>query len=734
MKGNQFTFSEEIAKALNNVAGKKDRSLLDHLVSTGEIAENLVERIFLPCKSGQNHGFIQDCESLKKLIVLQAYLHDLGKLDKRFQEDKKNNPERPSSLPHALFSLPLAEEIIKKNGYENLDKNIIAFMMVSIASHHSVMHNGLYEKWKYSIQNKPQYMGLESRSYESAYTVFEKYKKQITTLQTRDWRFIYVMFNGLLRLADWLDSAGGKEEIKHTYLEAPDETMNKVKTYMKGKNFELRDYQREASLARFDSAYMKLPTGDGKTETALLPVLDGVNKVIYTLPTITSVESMRERFEKMFGSENVSFSHHLLFLSLYQDGIFDEKEIQYERLVNKYNIKKYVVTTIDKILLSVVNYDNYPLVESSLNNSYLIVDEIHSYSPYTLSFILHALEYLKNYHNTRILVMSATLPSLIQEKLEKILGAKQLLSEDLWKKRYSSKARVKVSFDNGSMIDSVKEAALSKKYKKILVVYNTVDRATKAYKELKNSGINAEILLVHARFTYKDKLDKYKKINKIEEQEKEQEKPIILVSTQVVEVSLDIDYDIMFTEVSPFDSLVQRFGRVNRRGTKSTSEVHIFINSDSNLPYTKEQLKETLKILNEFDFKSELDFVNANDRYYEALRDSYEKELGKNPLDDFRYIDRVEYGEKLLTRDKFFTIPAVPMGNNNVIYNKIKDMLGKYSNLKVQLEIMENTVDVPIYMLKGNFVQDEDLHTVFISADYDPEFGLILRSNAGLIY
>jgi len=89
LKGNQFTFSEEIAKALNNVAGKKDRSLLDHLVSTGEIAENLVERIFLPCKSGQNHGFIQDCETLKKLIVLQAYLHDLGKLDRGFRRTKR---------------------------------------------------------------------------------------------------------------------------------------------------------------------------------------------------------------------------------------------------------------------------------------------------------------------------------------------------------------------------------------------------------------------------------------------------------------------------------------------------------------------------------------------------------------------------------------------------------------------------------------------------------------------
>jgi len=66
-------------------------------------------------------------------------------------------------------------------------------------------------------------------------------------------------------------------------------------------------------------------TGDGKTETALLPRFNNINKIIYTLPTVTTVESMRHRFEEYFGKYNVSFSHHLLFLSLHDEERLEEK-------------------------------------------------------------------------------------------------------------------------------------------------------------------------------------------------------------------------------------------------------------------------------------------------------------------------------------------------------------------------------------------------------------------------
>jgi len=111
---------------------------------------------------------------------------------------------------------------------------------------------------------------------------------------------------------------------------------------------------------------------------------------------------------------------------------------------HEYNIKKTVVTTIDRILLALMNYRHYPLLEISLNNSYLIVDEIHSYSPFTLSLIFDALEYLKKNHNTKILVMSATLPKLIEEELKKRLNAQEILPQIMIEKRYSDRKRVKM--------------------------------------------------------------------------------------------------------------------------------------------------------------------------------------------------------------------------------------------------------------------------------------------------
>ena len=739
----QFTFSKELEDALKKVKGKKEKDLFNHLTGTGKIAEYLVKRVYMPTDKGKKLNYLSDCQDLKRLMVVQAYLHDLGKLDKRFQEDKTNNPDKPSALPHALFSLPLADKLLQKLNLNcgKFTEALKAVIMISIATHHSMMQEGLYKSWKY--RDAPNYHYIQD-GYDGAYNLFSKYSEIMLKHQTRDWRFIYSLFNGLLRMADWLDSSGNDPQdiIRHFYLESNDETKTKVCDYLRYKKFVIRDYQKEAAFSNMDSAFMKLPTGDGKTETALLSIPSETNKVIYTLPTITSVEAMRKRFETMFGKENVSFSHHLLLLSLYEEGIFDEKE----RLYDEYNIKKYVVTTIDKILLSLVNYGNYPMIEYSLNNSYLIVDEIHSYSPYTLSLILHSLEYLKEYHNTKILVMSATLPNLIEEELKKRLGSKPLLKQDVWENRYRSKRRVKIHICNGSFndnLDKLVEIVKSKKHSKILLVLNTVDRAKETYKKLKELNLEADVFLIHARFIHKDKLEKYSLLENLSKSENFR-KPLILVSTQVVEVSLDIDFDIMFTELSPLDSLIQRFGRVNRYGNKGISDVYVCGIDGKYLPYEEKQIDETKKIMTDMSengtFENELDFIYANNKYYDRLKDVYEREFGKNPLEDFSYIHRVDFGDELLkTRDRFISVPVVPVGDNDEIYNRIK-LIGsdqKCSPLQVRIEIIKNIVEVPIYIIKGNSFTDKvskNYGVIFLKADYSSETGIELKKGGGLIF
>lgn len=729
-------FSEELIQSLKKAKGKEDESLFEHLQKTGENAEKITKKLFV------YEGLKIDERIIKNLIVLHTYLHDLGKLDEKFQEDKSKNWNSPSARPHALFSLPLAKYLCKNyldKNYPDLNNKdfLLSICLLSIATHHSDYYKDLYVN---SENENPNYIGitLDRENMENSLQIFRNAFTTYTQKpQTPLRRYLYVLFNGVLRYSDW--TASGKIDPEKTYIQSPDFLKNGITEYFKKNNWEPRDYQKNVQEKAFKNGYLRLPTGDGKTETSFMVKLNELNKVIYTLPTITTVESMRKRFENYFGSDNISYSHHLLFLSLLEENKVDQK------LYYKYNLNKVVVTTIDRVLLSLMNYRHFPLLELSLNNSYLIVDEIHSYSPFTLSLILHSLEYLTKYHNTKILVMSATLPKLIENELKNRIDATEILPSELVNKRYKNKKRIKIVLRDTLLVKRVGNTYFSdlvdeviKNFhngKKVLIVLNTVDKAKWMYSELKEKlKCKNQIFLTHGRFNYGDKLKKSEKLEEI----KEENKPFILVSTQVVEVSLDIDFDIMYTEIAPIDSLIQRFGRINRKGTKNLSDVYIFETQDY-LPYSEKQIEISKKILKDFlenkKLDSEYNFLEMNNEYYEKMEQEYKKEIDKKPLNDYlNSISRSEFGEETITRDSFVTIPVIPIGNDNKIYEEIKDYLNNWKNYdeitKTQIrgKILGKVVDVPFYNLIELKLNDEDLWNKFgikfIRADYDSDVGI----------
>lgn len=166
---------------------------------------------------------------------------------------------------------------------------------------------------------------------------------------------------------------------------------------------------------------------------------DEAVKLVYSLPTITTTEAMRRRFEAVFGGEKVSFAHSLLFLSLYyRGGALDE------RLLHRYAMKPVFVSTVDQVLLAFLNYPRYPVREFALRGgAHWIIDEIHAYSPYTLSLILDGIEYARRHlGGAEVTVMSATLPSPpLAEELEK-RGLKPLIPFKKVEERYSSRKRL----------------------------------------------------------------------------------------------------------------------------------------------------------------------------------------------------------------------------------------------------------------------------------------------------
>ncbi|MCD6155469.1 MAG: CRISPR-associated helicase Cas3', partial [Candidatus Atribacteria bacterium] len=118
-----------------------------------------------------------------------------------------------------------------------------------------------------------------------------------------------------------------------------------------------------------------------------------------------------------------------------------------------------------------------------------------------------------------------------------------------------------------SLAEKVLEQAKLNGGQRVLVVVNTVPRVQELYEELRSSvDQNVELLLLHSRFTVSDRQSLEAQIQKsFKNPKRSPDGAKILVATQVVEASLDIDADVLFTELAPLDALVQRMGRALRR-------------------------------------------------------------------------------------------------------------------------------------------------------------------------
>ena len=256
-----------------------------------------------------------------------------------------------------------------------------------------------------------------------------------------------------------------------------------------------------------------------------------------------------------------------------------------------------------------------------LTGNDVILDEIHSYSDVSQSMVLEIIKALLKL-NCRIHVGSATMPTKLQKKILKLLGGtKQTYCKNLPKKVIDTFDRHTIhkcsSFEETLPI--IKQSIEEKK--KILIVCNKVDTAQNRFKYMADEYPEVQKMLIHSRYKREDRADAEKKLI---DEFNNTDKACIVVSTQVVEVSLDISFDIMITECAPLDSMIQRFGRINRKRTEESVKqkvikpIYVIAPPDDAkycLPYKPELLKESFmqlpdnEILHERDLQKKIDSV-----------------------------------------------------------------------------------------------------------------------------
>lgn len=254
-----------------------------------------------------------------------------------------------------------------------------------------------------------------------------------------------------------------------------------------------------------------------------------------------------------------------------------------------------------------------------------------------------------------------------------------------------------------------------------MVVCNTVKSAQTVYKELESLVKNA--LLLHGRFVLKDR-------EHIESQLKDAS---LLVGTQAIEVSLDLDFDVLFSEPAPIDALIQRFGRVNRKNQKEICQVNVCRvggPSDKYI-YSEEITQKTIKALESVDvlhdsriqdlvnFVYETGYNNEQEEKYNFIIDLFKRHL----KDLFPFIDNQDGKHEF--EGLFKSIEVVPACYQNEYLECIEEKR-YYDAMSFITQISEN--QFRILRDKGLIHHIGENNHHFVDVEYDPTLGLLIEN------
>lgn len=595
-------------------------SLLEHTLNVISVAKSICNNLPLPK---------EEIQELLPHLLTACVFHDIGKSADGFQ--KALRARKSWGYRHEILSTSVANEL-----YLDIPKECL----FAILTHHRCIPQSIVPtkekclpfeelppfdkninpKWNEAISELRKNMPLlnavlaelikskyipEMNSLLSETLTFDGLglpeafiwrdfqKKKIT----EELRIKSSILRGLLISSDHMASAG-----LYSVPETPKlSDCPIVEKEVKGR---LRPFQKKTSNTIGD-AILKAPTGSGKTGAALLWAAKNqqVNgRLFYVLPYTASINAMFKRLQKIFPTKSVGILHHKNLAFLYQsmEDDDDQKEESARQLssLSREIYHPIRVCTPHQILRVALQGKGWEYGIIEFRNACFIFDEIHAYDPLITGLTIATVKWLKSM-NAKVLFATATLPKYIEELLKKelMLNDSNILSPNSSIKgdrEICKKIRHEISIRDGNIIEDLDNIAneIKKNDRKYLLICNHVATSQILYKKLtEDYKINAT--LFHARFNSCDR-------NKIETAITSKYPPKVLIATQAIEVSLDINYDIGFIEPAPADAIGQRLGRINRSGNNKYSPAKILIYSkiyNKNKIYNEKLVNNTVEIL-----------------------------------------------------------------------------------------------------------------------------------------
>ena len=524
-------------------------------------------------------------EKEKKLVVEACRIHDLGKVNlvfqamicpklaEKFHIDVRKTPQ----IPHGFLSAVT----ISLDEFDDLselfsDKDFGPFITAVYYHHDREDHynSPAIRKYaeKYYMKQIEEYLNRKIRKLNCSNLDDLLFRNNVYTGKyipdSNAWKE-YLLIKGLLNKFDYTVSAGYENAESAIDLHEKKLVKN-IEKFLNGK--ELRPAQKFMKMNTDKNLIVIAPTGSGKTEASLL-WMNG-EKSFYTLPLKVSSNAIYLRIKENYEYKDVALLHSdamAVYLREY-NGNEDIGE-KYER--SKMLSQPLTVCTVDQLFRFVYRALGTEIFAATLKYSKLVLDEIQAYEPRVIATIIYGLKMIQEMGG-KFAIITATFPPVLKYFMEQygLVEGKQYIFKDFTGKEYQVEKypRHKVEIRHSEM--NLDEIRLRGKNRKVLVICNTVSKAQKFYKKLEGENV----WLLHSKYIRRDRAFLERKIMEFSESGESG----IWITTQIVEASLDIDFDILYTEMCTADSLLQRMGRCNRKGRYCPNEANIVVFDNRN--------------------------------------------------------------------------------------------------------------------------------------------------------
>ena len=736
-----------------------------------------------------------------ELIKIACETHDLGKMNSRFQKKlyKSINKEKLfeydkyieglykniniKEIPHGILSCSFLniDELEDRFGTDYTEAVVSA-----VYNHHQRDFSDIKNKDIKEVVNKDlkKYADIYDKNLQC-----DSFSIQMNVIKEgidNDYEFWlkFIVIKGILNKIDYAASVCVYNKEKRIYEfginkddfeMTADNSCEKVITKFKQKKYELKDCQKFMKDNKDKNIIVVASTGIGKTEGALLWA--GDSKTFYTLPIKVSINAIYERIkiQGYYDKEKITILHSDAVSELMkEDADFGDAWDKYGK--SKKLSYPFTVCTIDQLFYFVFKSLGTEIFPATLKYSKIIIDEIQSYTPEITAFILYGLKVINDLGG-QFCIMTATLPPIIKELMEreniKFETPKTFIKKDengnSIKRHFIKFIEFEESEDKKDF--NYNEILEKAKNNKVLIICNTVRRSQDVYIKLKEKNKqNTEINLLHSRFIFRDRKLKEKIIQNFASTKEEDRNNDagIWISTQIVEASLDIDFDVLYTDMCSADSLLQRMGRCYRNRIYEKDEPNIFIydtkigvgngkNSvydldiydrsvkfikeyDNNIFTEEQKLKYIDKVYNTKDLENS-DYLESINKNYEALKNLQPAFIDKSDAADlFRAIDSVTVIPKeiylSLIRDdnniinEYFEIKDKEKKTKDDLknlINKKNEILGFTTSVRLYKSLQSNAGFKPIELGKNK------LDKIYIvDLEYSEELGL-LEGKANII-